>query len=233
VEAPKKKLRRPKEVVLSDGTRRVGDGPTYLEFPTDGSVDLYRISSYAFPEDRGLLRGLNALEKEGRLKPVIDVLRELRIDSDPAAVSHRTHEIITTIESILDRRNTRIAKKVQIRKLLLPIFAGDAMKEAALAPIMEILDTPSDYTANRLLGDLQRHLRAARKLRRPHPINEPHRNFRIAVMELAKKHDRAPTKGELAEHLAASQDRISQLSNDNGLHWLPTDPPGRRRNYLK
>lgn len=131
----------------------------------------------------------------------------------------------------------------QLRDLLTPRQPQTRLDAAQIQKRLKcILAEPYSFSAERLIAEFVRDLRAARRLAfsdqdKIHPFTKklvatssgPHTKFISAVCRLTKQKKKPPTKGELAKELGFTSSHVSKLCSQHRLSWLPDEPrPGRR-----
>jgi hypothetical protein len=100
----------------------------------------------------------------------------------------------------------------------------------------------SEEAAKRVLKQFSSVVIAARRLALEPPGKTIHERFRAYVMHLAKRFGRVPTRSEIrqimfpnspADRLNNDTREVTRLCDENGLSWLPTGKPGRKKKTKK
>jgi hypothetical protein len=109
-----------------------------------------------------------------------------------------------------------------INDLLGILIKGQAgPRERCVNRMEQILLAEADFSAERLIDELLADLKATRALL------WKQKSFPGVVARIATSLGGVPTKGEITECLAITQDHCSKLCKQYGFHWLPWEPANR------
>jgi hypothetical protein len=189
-------MNKPREVIDADGSRWIGDGPTYLVFSKSGNVALMLHGEKA--EHRALTKNFTPEVTASGTTLMID---ELLFNGD--GVPPYSERLVSLVHSI-------------------------------------VYDVRSEQEAKKVLKQFSSVVIAARRLAHEPLGKSAHERFRVTVIHLAKQSGRAPTRSEIREAMWSASDKfkidtreVTRLCDENGLSWLPTGRPGRKKKTPK
>jgi hypothetical protein len=212
----------------ADGCRslRVGDGPSFLFFDTDGKLKFWLIARLYLQQRLGKLT--RAKGGEDRFEHEF-LVGQLEVLGKPGSISERYERLRADLDRIYTNSST-IDEDLPRYCMFVPI----------LESIRQILIQSDDLKAKHLSSRFVTRVKAARKLLSGETEDkqrfEEHEAFIKAIIEFARAKHREPTMVEIRKLRFLDRGikgdnqrrtvRVSQLAKETGFSWLPEGKHG-------
>lgn len=116
-----------------------------------------------------------------------------------------------------------------VNPLVFELLRFDSVTQPIVEHIRNILAHPNDLLAERSVDEFASALKATRKLMvSSRKASNLHQRFDAAVVHLARRLVRPPTKHEIGEFLCIDKHQTSKLCKENRFDWLPNGRAGRK-----
>jgi hypothetical protein len=132
---------------------------------------------------------------------------------------------VTLSAAVVEAQKAKVVSRYKIPPHLLALIhpkfdprAGDVF------PMLLQVADPVQF--DRLLDGLNRGLRAAHALYHRGYATATGRRLIAALLTLAGKYQRPPSKAEITDHLCCDPQQTSKWCQDHGFKWLPNKPAG-------
>jgi hypothetical protein len=116
-----------------------------------------------------------------------------------------------------------------VNPLVFELLRFDSVTKPIVEHLRNILAHPNDLLVERAVDEFASALKATRKLMVSNrEASNLHQRFDEAVVHLARRLVRPPTKHEIGEFLCIDKHQTSKLCKENRFDWLLNERPGRK-----